>query len=917
MSLESLTDKIAKAIIDKFKRDTYGQDKIAEVKKVDGKTAWVHLDGGVDLTPVENGIGCKKGDKVRVRMVNGSAFLQNNITHPPTDDTKANEANGKALSALKRIDELETDTVEKIQENVTQFALEILRINDDIDNLQDQLDGNITQWTYNYDPTLTNYPASEWIAQHTESEHIGDVFYNSTNGYAWRWMRGEDDTYSWVEISDSAVIEALAKATQAYDLADGKRRIFITQPIPPYDAGDLWVQGSTGDVLVCTYPDGRTSSEVFVASDWTKASKYTDDTRANEAYDLANTAKISADGKNTVYRGSSIPTGGTYVIGDVWFDTGNDNKINRWDGTRWVAFTLGDDALDSISASKITAGTIDASQITVSNIDAGNITSGYISADRINAGTISINKLTNDAKSSIITGTTVVTQYYLSTSSDSATGGSWQNTVPTWSAGKYIWTREATSKTYASGTTQTTYQPSQNGRYDVALTTALSTGSTAASVAGNANYREQTIYKSAANGTTSMSGTTTWVTSTSNAQNAWTTRRPTYNTSYPVLFVATQRQTMGNSSGNTCTCTTPVIDETTTVIDGGRIIANSVTADQINVNTLQLGESQITNLTTHLNAKADTSSVPTKVSQLTNDSSFATTGQVSTAKSEAISTASSDATTKANNAKTSAINTASADATSKANAAQSAAISAAATDATTKANAAAQTATSYIGFATDGIKVAKNVSSATTYTLIDSTGMAVYKDGNDVAFFGATTRLGRDNAANSGYVEFSSSDFTMWRSNASKVYSNVATLEWDNYDVKLSRLSTTYLNLSSTSSPSDSEYGATLKAPTMNLDGNVYFGGDGLFATFTATSSATTISGNSGDSGIACTGKVPTGYTPIAVQEITTNHGVIGSINGFKLRSNGATVGVRNSGSGSQSFTVTAKILCIRSSVNM
>lgn len=716
MSLESLTDKIAKAIIDKFKRDTYGQDKIAEVKKVDGKTAWVHLDGGVDLTPVENGIGCKKGDKVRVRMVNGSAFLQNNITHPPTDDTKANEANGKALSALKRIDELETNTAEKIQENVTQFALEILRINDDIDNLQDQLDGNITQWTYNYDPTLTNYPASEWIAQHTESEHIGDVFYNSANGYAWRWMRGEDDTYSWVKISDSAVIEALAKATQAYDLADGKRRIFITQPIPPYDAGDLWVQGSTGDVLVCTYPDGRTSSEVYVASDWTKASKYTDDTRANEAYDRASAALTSANGKNTVYRGTSesVPPGGTYAIGDVWFDTGNDNKINRWDGTRWVAFTLGDDALDGISANKITAGTIDASQITVSNIDAGNITSGYISADRINTGTISINKLTNDAKSSIITGTTVVTQYYLSTSSSSATDGSWQNTVPTWSSGKYIWTREATSKTYASGTAQTTYQPSQNGRYDVALTTALSTGNTAASVAGNANYREQTIYKSAANGTTSMSGTTTWITSSSNAQNAWTTRRPTYSTSYPVLFVATQRQTMGNSSGNTCTCTTPVIDETTTVIDGGRIIANSVTADQINVNTLQLGETQITNLTTHLNAKADTSSVPTKVSQLTNDSSFATTGQVSTAASNA----------------------------------QSAAISTAATDATTKANAAAKTASDFIGVDTSGIKIAKNVASATTYTWVDSTSFQVYKGGASITSVSDAIRLGKLSAEN-------------------------------------------------------------------------------------------------------------------------------------------------------------------------
>ena len=47
---------------------------------------------------------------------------------------------------------------------------------------------------------------------------------------------------------------------------------------------------------------------------------------------------------------------------------------------------------------------------------------------------------------------------------------------------------------------------------------------------------------------------------------------------------------------------------------------------------------------------ATTGDIPTKVSELTNDSNFATTTQVSTAKSEAISTASADATSKANSA---------------------------------------------------------------------------------------------------------------------------------------------------------------------------------------------------------------------------------------------------------------------------
>lgn len=102
---------------------------------------------------------------------------------------------------------------------------------------------------------------------------------------------------------------------------------------------------------------------------------------AGSAYDLASSAKASADGKNTIYRQASQPTGGTYVAGDVWFDTAHDNRIYRYNGSAWAAVTLGDDALAAISANKITAGTIDASVITVSNIDAGNITTGTIDAD--------------------------------------------------------------------------------------------------------------------------------------------------------------------------------------------------------------------------------------------------------------------------------------------------------------------------------------------------------------------------------------------------------------------------------------------------------------------------------------------------------------------------------------------------------
>lgn len=104
----------------------------------------------------------------------------------------------------------------------------------------------------------------------------------------------------------------------------------------------------------------------------------------------------------------------------------------------------------------------------------------------------------------------------------------------------------------------------------------------AQSAADGANRREHTIYISKPSGTTSVTAPTAWVTSTSNSQNTWTASRPVYSSSYPVLFVATQRQTVGG----TVTCTTPVIDQTTTVIDGGHITTGTIDAGVVNVTNI-------------------------------------------------------------------------------------------------------------------------------------------------------------------------------------------------------------------------------------------------------------------------------------------------------------------------------------------
>lgn len=267
---------------------------------------------------------------------------------------------------------------------------------------------------------------------------------------------------------------------------------------------------------------------------------------------------------------------------DLWMDTDDVNtavnvlRINK----NGIGFST-----SGINGPYTSAWLIDGS------FNADFITAGTLSADRIGAGSIAIGKLDNAAQAALMTSSSSKIQYYLSTSSSSATGGSWADTVPTWSSGKYIWTRVSTTKTFADSTTSTT---TTTAVYDKALTTALSTAASADTAASNAqttadgaNSREQLIYRSSSG--TAPSATTTWVTDATGGQNKWTTVRPQYSTTYPNLYVATQRQTVAQAanSGTTCSCTTPKLDETTTVIDGGHITTGTIDANLIRAGVLQ------------------------------------------------------------------------------------------------------------------------------------------------------------------------------------------------------------------------------------------------------------------------------------------------------------------------------------------
>lgn len=180
----------------------------------------------------------------------------------------------KSILNLKENYELQKNGLNKVENELNNF---VIATGKSLKELQDQVDGNITTWFYSGVPTDVNEPASTWTTDTEKNNHLGDLYYDKDTGYAYRYSL-DNETYSWIKITDNDVTQALAIANSAKDTADSKRRVFVVQPTTPYDVGDLWIK----DEELYRCQTTKASSETFEENDWIIATKYTDDTKANQ-----------------------------------------------------------------------------------------------------------------------------------------------------------------------------------------------------------------------------------------------------------------------------------------------------------------------------------------------------------------------------------------------------------------------------------------------------------------------------------------------------------------------------------------------------------------------------------------------------------------------------------------------------------
>ena len=82
------------------RKTTSAYDVAATVTRIEDGIAWVHIDGGVDETPVKLTVSAHEGDVVQVRVGGGTAWLTGNGSRPPTDDALAGVAKELADGAV-------------------------------------------------------------------------------------------------------------------------------------------------------------------------------------------------------------------------------------------------------------------------------------------------------------------------------------------------------------------------------------------------------------------------------------------------------------------------------------------------------------------------------------------------------------------------------------------------------------------------------------------------------------------------------------------------------------------------------------------------------------------------------------------------------------------------------------------------
>lgn len=282
----------------------------------------------------------KNGETFNAVILNydtSSRIKSNASADVPTNTTTDYNLVGSSKKTLNQIRfdiDHNTQQINQIISTQNSQSETINNIQSGLDDLVEQIDSNITYYKGDYVPTLENEPASEWTTDELKDNHLGDLFYNTETGVAYRfvkdgvvykWEEESNDVAEAIELAENAIAQAttaqntansaqsiatgaqntaedaqttannaLSTANNAQSSANSKRRVFVTEPISPYDVGDLWTDGE--DIYVCKI--AKESGQYFAQDDWENATNYAEEIQTTNT--KLNETVSNLDGTNSV-----------------------------------------------------------------------------------------------------------------------------------------------------------------------------------------------------------------------------------------------------------------------------------------------------------------------------------------------------------------------------------------------------------------------------------------------------------------------------------------------------------------------------------------------------------------------------------------------------------------------------------------
>lgn len=439
---------------------TKAYDTVAKVLRIDEKTAYVHIDGGADETPAQMAINCKTGDTVKIRVSGGKAWITGNITAPPTDDSVAEAAQTAVNAVAKSYSKFAGLTAENFK-----------AVNADIENLNTKkLDAKSANIKFaNIDFSNIGKAAMEYfyaqsglikdvvVGDQKITGHLigvtisGDLIEGNTVKAEKLVVLGEDGLY--YKLNVNSLGEAVASSDVKYQNGlDGSVIIAKSVTAEKVSVKDLVAFGATIGGLNIT--DGSLYSGVKDSINNTTQGFYVDKYGQLYLGDAEHFLRYYK-AKDGIYKlaisAKSVTFGSNQNLEEAWEETKTsiESKIETVD----VEYYL------STSPTSLSGGSWSTTAPTWTNgkymwmrtkitDGAGNVT---YSPDKNGTCITGATGATGSSGKGI---SSIVEEYYQSTSATTLSGGSWSTTPPTWVDGKYIWTRSVI--TYTDNTVKRT-----------------------------------------------------------------------------------------------------------------------------------------------------------------------------------------------------------------------------------------------------------------------------------------------------------------------------------------------------------------------------------------------------------------------------------------------------------------------------